>query len=86
MTVKTARVMNSELTSQMTKKLDEIKLDLNSQILQAIVTAIAENVHPQLQKSLVVPEAGLNKASTGLRRNTEAISNNKMNTKNPKGI
>ena len=46
MTANTARVINSELASQMSRKLNEIKLDLNCKILQAIDSAIAEKVFP----------------------------------------
>ena len=43
----------------MAKKLDAIKIDFNSQILQAINTAIAGKVFPQLQNSIDVIKSRL---------------------------
>ena len=60
MTAETARQINSELVSQMSRKLDEIKFtDLNSLIPQAKYSAIAEKVLPHLQNSLGELENGL---------------------------
>ena len=43
-TIETARLINNEITSKVTKKLDEIRSDLNTQILEVINSAIAEKV------------------------------------------
>ena len=48
-TIKTVRMINNEITTQVTRKLDEIKSDLNSQVLETINTAIAEKVLPTIQ-------------------------------------
>ena len=41
-TAETARLLNVQLTSQISKNLDESEIDLNSEILQAIDAAITE--------------------------------------------
>ena len=41
-TAETARLLNVQLTSQISKNLDESEIDLNSKILQAIDAAITE--------------------------------------------
>ena len=75
MTAGTARMINSELASQTSRKLNEKKLHLKSQILQAIDSAIAEKVLAELQNSLGMLEKGLNGKmdlrSTALHRNHE---------------
>ena len=53
-TIETARLINNEITSQMTRKLDEIRSDLNSQILEGINSAITEKVLPSIQNVLGV--------------------------------
>ena len=52
--------MSEELSSQMTRKLEEITTSLNSHILQANDAAISEKVIPQLQLSLGVLGYGSN--------------------------
>ena len=47
-TTETVRVLYSELTSQMTKKANEVKVDLTSQLLPAKNLAMAKKVLPQL--------------------------------------
>ena len=59
-TIETARLINNEITTQVTRKLDEIKEDLNTQILKVINTAIAEKVLHSIQKVLGVENLGLN--------------------------
>ena len=74
-------MINCEITSQITKKLDEIKADFNSQILQAIKSAITEKVFPILQNSLETQENGfgvgarVDLRSSGLHMNTEVEIN-----------
>ena len=48
-TVGRARLLNSELASQVSKKLDEINVDFNFQSLQVIDAALAETLILQLQ-------------------------------------
>ena len=43
-TVETVRTSNIGVTNQVTRKLHEIKMDLQSQILEAIIFAITEKV------------------------------------------
>ena len=51
-----------EITTQVTRPLDEIRVDLNSQMLEVINSAIAEKVLPSIQKVLGVQVSGLNSA------------------------
>ena len=48
----TVELINSEMASQMSKNLDEIKTNRKPQILQAINSAINKNVLPTLQNGL----------------------------------
>ena len=43
-TIETARMVNNEISTQVTRKLDEVREDLNSQFLEVINSAIAEKV------------------------------------------
>ena len=45
-------MINKEISNQMPRKLNEIKASLNSQIQDAISTAIAEKVLPSIQNTL----------------------------------
>ena len=47
-TIETARLINIEITSQVTRKLCEIRSDLKSQILEVINSRIAEKVLPSI--------------------------------------
>ena len=84
----TARVLNSELVTQVPRELDEIKMDLNSYILQVIVFSIADNVLPHFQNSLGELENPLNVKedcrSTGLHRNPEVGANRKIRSNQSK--
>ena len=53
-TIETARLINNEITSQVTRKLDEIRSDLNTQILEVINSANTEKVLPSIQNVLGV--------------------------------
>ena len=57
-TIETARLTNNEITTQVTRKLDEVREDLNTQILEVINSAIAENVLPSIQNALGVQNTG----------------------------
>ena len=52
MTIETSRMIHEEISNQMTRKLNEIKTNLNSQIQDAITTATAEKVLPSIQNTL----------------------------------
>ena len=51
-TVETSRAINSEFFSQMSRKVEEMKSDLNSHILNAIDSAIEEKVIPSIRNAL----------------------------------
>ena len=50
--VETTRLINEEISNQMSRKLNEIKTSLNSQIQDAISAAIASTVLPSIQNTL----------------------------------
>ena len=68
-------MINSEIASQLSEKLDETKADLNFQVLH-ISSAIAEKVLPIVQNRLGVQEnefrTQVDSRSNGLDRNPEA--------------
>ena len=74
-TIGTARLINNQITTQVTRKLDEVREDLNTQILEVINWAIAEKVLPSIQNALGVQNVGLNAngdhLSGGLNRSPE---------------
>ena len=49
LTVETSRAISSEISSQMSKKLEEIQANLNSQILDVINSAIEDKVLPSIK-------------------------------------
>ena len=53
-------MINNEITTQVTRKLDELKEDLNTQILEVINPAIAEKVFASIQNVLGVANSVLN--------------------------
>ena len=53
-TFETSRLINEEIANQMSKRLNEIKTSLNSQIQNAIKAAIADTVLPAIQNTLEV--------------------------------
>ena len=50
--IETTRLINEEISNQMLRRLNEIKTSLNSQIQDAITTAIASSVLPSIQNTL----------------------------------
>ena len=74
-TEETVRLINEELSTQISRKLNEKKRGLDSQILAAINTAITEKVLPGLQESLDTRKSGLtakmDHQSAGLDRNRQ---------------
>ena len=61
------RVINSKISSQMSKKLNEIRSDLNLQILDAINSAIQEKVLPSIEKNALKPVKTASNAKWDLR-------------------
>ena len=51
-TIETTRLINEEISNQMSRKLIEIKTSLNSQIQEAITDAITSTVLPSIQNTL----------------------------------
>ena len=51
-TIETTRLINEEISNQMSRKLIEIKTSLNSQIQEAITDAITSTVLPSIQNAL----------------------------------
>ena len=51
-TVETSRMINSEISFQMSGKLLEMKSDLNSYILEVLITAIEEKILPSIEKTI----------------------------------
>ena len=51
-TIETTRLINDEICSHLSRKLNEIKTNLNSQIQNAISTAITNTVLPSIQNTL----------------------------------
>ena len=50
--IETTRLINEEIFNQMSRKLNEIKTSLNSQIQEAVTAAITNTVLPSIQKTL----------------------------------
>ena len=73
-TGESVRIINEELDSQISRKLDEMKTGLVSQLLATIDSAITEKVIPGIQESIDTFENGLiaklDRQSVGLDRNT----------------
>ena len=73
-TRETARMINNEITSYVTRKLDDITQRLFTQILEVIDTTIAEKVLPSILNVLGVQKQGLytkmDHRSGGLNRST----------------
>ena len=62
-TIETARMINKYITTQVTRKLDEIRDDFKNQIVEVINTintAITEKVLPSIQNVFEVQNLGLN--------------------------
>ena len=51
-TIETTRMISDEISNQISRKLNEIESSLNSQVQDAITTAIAEKVLPFIQNTL----------------------------------
>ena len=88
-TVDTSRFISTEILQQVSRKLDELKRDLNTQITESINSAIQKTILPSLQNSLSGPNSGLgtnvDARSSRLSRNTEDKKHQSAwgNTQNP---
>ena len=73
-TIDTSRFLSTEISQQMSRKLDEFKRELNTQITESICSAIQETIHP-LQMSMSGLNSGLgtnvDSRSSRLSRSTE---------------
>ena len=56
-TIESTTMINEEISDQMSRKFNEIKSSLKSQIQDAITTAIAEKVLPSIQNTLDIQES-----------------------------
>ena len=74
-TIGTSRFISTEVSQQMSRKLDELKRYLNTQITESISSAIQETVRPSLQILLSGQNSGLgtnvDSRSSRLSRNSE---------------
>ena len=66
LTVETSRAITSEISSQMSRKLEEMTCDLNTRILDAINTAIESRALPSIRKA-VGSQNSVRKANLDLR-------------------
>ena len=59
-TVETKRLINSKISSQMSRKLEELKTDLNSHIFDVINSALEERVLPSIKSALETKNSAKN--------------------------
>ena len=52
-TAETSRAIISEISSQMSKKFEEVSIDVNAQVLEAIISVIEEKALPTIQNALI---------------------------------
>ena len=52
LTVETSRAINSETSSQVSRQLEELKSDLNAQVVEVINSAIAEKLLPSIENAV----------------------------------
>ena len=78
MTIETTSKIKDEITNQVTRKLGDIRSDLNSQILQAINTRTAEKVLPTIHYTTSKQETG--NSTVVDRRSGELHMNLKLET------
>ena len=88
MTIVTTRMISENISNQMSRKLNEVKSSLNSQIQDAITTAIAEKVLLFIQISFDMNRRGnfaiVDRRSNGLQRMPEAVDPQKTRKNHPK--
>ena len=56
-TAETNRLINSEISSQSSRKLDKMKSDLNSHILEVIIDSATEKILPSIENAVASNEA-----------------------------
>ena len=61
----TSRAIHSEIFSQMPRKLEEVKIDLNAPVLEANYSAIEEKLLPAIQSALNTRSVKLDLRSNG---------------------
>ena len=75
MNIESSGIICEKITNQITRRLNEVESSLNSQIQDAIGTAIAANVHPSIQNTLGMQGRGINtvadRKSRGLQGSSE---------------
>ena len=78
MTIDTARVINNEIFSQVSKKKDKMKAELKSQLLIAINSTITEQILPSIQNTPGMQSGGYNtvvdQRSSGIQKSPELRS------------
>ena len=88
MTVEIIRMISEDTSNQMSRKLNESRFSLNSQIQDAITTAIAEKVFSSFQNTLGVQARSnfpaADRRSSGLQRSPEASNPPKIRENHPK--
>ena len=79
LTVETSRAISSEISSQMSRKFEEMQTSLNSQILEVINTAIDTRVLPSIKNAVKrqnsAKNGNLDLRSDGLHQDTAALEN-----------
>ena len=73
-TADTNRLINSEISSKMLRKLEELKSDLNSHILDVINSALEEKVLPSIKNVMEIKNSAKN-TNLGLRSDGPHPSN-----------
>ena len=90
MTIETTRMISKEISNQMSRMLNENRSSLNSQIQDAISTAIAEKVLPSIQNTLNVQGKSNftveDRRSSGLQRSPGAVNSPKTWKNRPKSL
>ena len=77
-TIETTRMINEEISNQMSRRLNEIKTILNFQIQDAISNAITEKILPSFQNTLQMQERSnyttVDRGSTGLHDSSKSAN------------
>ena len=88
MTVETSRTISSEISSQMSRKFEEMQSSLSSQILDVINTAIDTRVLPSIKKAVrrqnSAKNASLDLRSDGLHQDNAAQENSQKDRRSNK--
>ena len=88
MTIETARMIREQVSSQLSRKFNAIKLSFNSHIQDAITTSITEKGLPCIQNRLDTQGRAnfsvVDRGSSGLQRNSEVENTQKTWDNRPK--